>query len=106
MITTERLSDIESILYHHPNGTHAVMCKDKTIGAWLLAERTLLELIALARWAFGAKEVLESIAAEKCKGSFEETLHKLQHGELISIIDTDTRLAREAMKSFPFEEKE
>lgn len=43
------------------------------------------------------EEVLESIAAEKCKPSFEEQLSKLERGALISIIDTDTKLARDAL---------
>ena len=45
-----------------------------------------------------AIEVLESIAAEKCNPPFDETLPKLERGSLISIIDTDTKLAREALE--------
>jgi hypothetical protein len=43
------------------------------------------------------REALESIAAEKCKPSFDEQLHKLDRAALISIVDTDTRIAREAL---------
>lgn len=42
-------------------------------------------------------EALESIAAEKCKPDFDTQLPKLGRGSLVSIIDTDTAVAREAL---------
>lgn len=46
------------------------------------------------------RDALESIAAEKCNPSFDSALPKLQRGQLISVIDTDMRIAREALKVF------
>ena len=43
------------------------------------------------------REALESIAAEKCSPSFDEVLPRLERGKLISIIDTDTHIARAAL---------
>lgn len=47
-----------------------------------------------------AREVIESIAAEKCNPSFDEVLPTLERGKLISIIDCDTALAREWLEKW------
>lgn len=51
----------------------------------------------LARNFIKAIEALESIAAEKCSPSFDSVLKNLDRGKLISIIDTDTALARQVL---------
>lgn len=43
-------------------------------------------------------EALESIAAEKCSPSFDKVLPRLDRNKLISIIDTDTTIARETLE--------
>lgn len=53
---------------------------------------TLIKIVEMAI------ETMTSIAAEKCKPSFDSVLNSLERGKLISIIDTDTALARQFLQ--------
>lgn len=88
----------EIIDYHSLHATHVIT-------------RDICEQIASELYAdlMEAREALSSIAAEKCEPDFDSVIHKLERGNLISIIDTDTAIAREALskldEKYPEKEK-